>query len=73
MVVKCIRKNNLYYSQSDTIIGTVATISKENKNSEITRLYHMHLRHSGEKTLQNLERQGLLKGAKTSEMKSSQR
>ena len=61
-VIKGNRKNNLYYLEGSTIIGSVAIVSIED---DITRLWHMHLGHAGEKSLQSLIKQGLLKGAKS--------
>ena len=45
-----------------------ATITEEDKDSKITRLWHMCLRHPGEKALQNLVKPGLLNGAKTNKL-----
>ena len=65
VVMKGTRKNNLYYFQGNTVIGMAATVSDEDVDSETTRLWHMRLGHAGEGALQNLIKQGLLKGAKT--------
>ncbi|KAI3462209.1 hypothetical protein Pfo_018872, partial [Paulownia fortunei] len=65
VVIKGIRRNNLYYYQGSTVIGTAsAAISNNDKDFEATRLWHMRLGHAGEKSLQTLAKQGLLKGAK---------
>lgn len=71
VAMKGIRKNNLYYYQRSTIIGSVVTIvSDEDKDLEITKLSHMRLEHVGEKTSQVLVKQSLLKGAKSGEVNS---
>ena len=36
---------------------------EKNADSKATRLWHIHLGHAGEKALQTLVKQGLLKGA----------
>ena len=64
VVMRGIRRNNLYYYQGSTVIGTAATASGEDKESEATKLWHMRLGHAGEKSLQILAKQGLLKGTK---------
>ncbi|XP_019057165.1 PREDICTED: uncharacterized protein LOC109116374, partial [Tarenaya hassleriana] len=64
VVLKGVRKNNLYYFKGSTVIGTVAVTAGEDKDSEVTRLWHMRLGHPGEKALQNLVKQGVLKGAR---------
>jgi len=59
------RKNNLYYYQGSTVVGAVTTItSSTTKDAEATKLWHMRLGHAGEKSLQILAKQGLLKGTK---------
>ena len=63
MVMKATRRNNLYYFQGNTFIGSTSTVSGRNTDSEATKLWHMRLGHTGEKTLQTLVNQGLLKGA----------
>lgn len=64
MVIKSIKKNNLYYLQGDKIIKTVAIVSKEKMDFGIIRLQNMCLGDPDEKTLQNLVKRGLLKGVK---------
>ena len=60
-----LRSNNLYYYQCGVVTGvTAAVASEDDKETEATRLWHMHLRHAGEKSLQTLAKQGLLKGTK---------
>ena len=65
VVMKGIRRNNLYLYQGSTAVGTTATISEVDKVAEMSRLWHMRLGPAGEKSLQTLAMQGLLKGAKT--------
>ena len=65
VVMKGIRKNNLYLYQGSTTVGTAAAVSEADKVVEMSRLWHMRLGHAGEKSLQTLAMQGLLKGAKT--------
>ena len=66
VMLKGVRKNNLYYYQGNTVVGTVATTtSSTKKDIEATKLWHMRLGHAGEKSLQILAKQGLLKGIKT--------
>ena len=65
MVMKGIRRNNMYLYQGSTSVGTIATVSEVDKVAEMSRLWHMRHRHAGEKSLQTLAMQRLLKGAKT--------
>ena len=65
VVMKGIKRNNLYLYQGSTAVGTTAAVSKADKVVEMSRLWHMRLGHAGEKSLQTLAMQGLLKGAKT--------
>ncbi|KAE8709887.1 Tubulin beta-2 chain [Hibiscus syriacus] len=60
VMMKGIRK---YYYQGSTIIGAVAAASGCD-DLDATQLWHMRLGHAGEKSLQILEKKGLLKGAK---------
>ncbi|KAG8499730.1 hypothetical protein CXB51_006318 [Gossypium anomalum] len=62
-VMKGTRRNNLYYLNGSTVIGSKSTASTKDADSEATRLWHMRLGHTSEKALQNLTKQGLLKGA----------
>ncbi|KAH9698452.1 Integrase catalytic domain-containing protein [Citrus sinensis] len=62
MVMKGTRRNNLYYFQGNTVIVSASTVSGKNAYSEATKLWHMRLGHTGEKALQTLVKQGLLKG-----------
>ena len=63
VIMKGTRRNNLYYYQGSTVVGTAAVASTDDK-LETTKLWHMRLGHAGEKSLQILAKQGLLKGAK---------
>ena len=65
VVMKGIRRNNLYLYQGSTAVGTAAAVSEADKVAEMSRLWHMRLGHAGEKSLQTLAMQGLLKDAKT--------
>ena len=51
VIMKGIRRNNLYYYQCSTVIGTTTIGSTENKESEATKMWHMRLGHPGEKFL----------------------
>ncbi|KAG6429417.1 hypothetical protein SASPL_107468 [Salvia splendens] len=63
VMLKGVRKNNLYYYQGSTVVGTVATATSSNKkDAEATKLWHLRLGHAGERSLQILAKQGLLKG-----------
>ena len=68
VVMKGIRRNNLYLYQGNTSVGTTATVSEVEKVAEMSRSWHMRLGHAGEKSLQTLAMQGLLKGVKTCKM-----
>ncbi|KAG6409269.1 hypothetical protein SASPL_132304 [Salvia splendens] len=62
VMLKGLRKNNLYYYQGSTLVGTVATATSSNKkDAEVTKLWHLRLGHVGERSLQILAKQGLLK------------
>ena len=65
VVMKGTRRNNLYLYQGSTAVGTAAAVSEADKVTEMSKLWHMRLGHAGEKSLQTLAMQGLLKGAKT--------
>ena len=62
MVIKGIRRNNMYLYQGSTAVGTTTVVSEADKVAEMSRLWHMRLGHAGEKSLQTLAMQGLLKG-----------
>ena len=63
VVMKGVHRNNLYYLKGSTVTGQVATSS--DLDDDLTRLWHMRLGHTGEKSLQALTKQGLLKGVRT--------
>ena len=65
VVMKGIRRNNLYLYQGSTALGTAAAVTEADKVAEMSSLWHMRHGHAGEKYLQTLAIQGLLKGAKT--------
>ncbi|GJS48326.1 retrovirus-related pol polyprotein from transposon TNT 1-94 [Tanacetum coccineum] len=63
VVMKGIRKiNNTYHYKGRTVVGTVAAVTDGDRNSEAVKLWHMRLGHAGEKSLNLLIKQGLLKG-----------
>ncbi|CAL9022913.1 unnamed protein product, partial [Prunus brigantina] len=65
VVMKGTRRNNLYFLQGSTVTGGAAvTEAADADSTNTTRLWHMRLGHAGEKALQGLVKQGLLKGAK---------
>ncbi|KAI4347993.1 hypothetical protein L6164_008758 [Bauhinia variegata] len=68
VVMKGVRKNNLYHYQGSTTVGIAATAVEADKEAEMTKLWHMRLGHAGEKSLQTLAKQGLLKGVKNCKM-----
>ncbi|PWA73707.1 hypothetical protein CTI12_AA260080 [Artemisia annua] len=62
VVMKGIHKiNNTYHYKGRTGVGTVAAVTDGDRNSEAVKLWHMHLGHAGEKSLNLLIKQGLLK------------
>ncbi|KAG8492015.1 hypothetical protein CXB51_015325 [Gossypium anomalum] len=61
-MMKGTRRNNLYFLNGSIVIGSTSTVSVKDVDSEATRLWHIRLGHVGEKTLQTLAKQGLLKG-----------
>jgi len=63
VVLKGVRRNNLYYLMANTVTGQLTTSIGSDEDS--IRLWHMRLRHTGEKNLQALAKKGLLKGVKT--------
>uniref|UniRef100_A0A3Q7IGU6 Uncharacterized protein n=1 Tax=Solanum lycopersicum TaxID=4081 RepID=A0A3Q7IGU6_SOLLC len=56
------------YGVGSTFIGIVTTTSNDEKEAEMTKLWHMCLGHAGEKSLKILSNQGLLKGVKTCDL-----
>jgi len=67
VVLKGLLHNNLYCLKGITVIGQVATST--NSNDDFTQLWHLRLRHAGEKSLQAIAKQGLLKDASTCKLK----
>ena len=63
VVMKGVRDSNLYYLKSSTVTGALA--AAVDSDEDATRLRHMRLDQAGEKSMQALAKQGLLKGAKT--------
>lgn len=64
--MKGTRHRNLYYLNGSTIVGEVAAADhKETAKMKTAKLWHMRLAHTGEKSLNSLIRQNLLKGATT--------
>ena len=61
VVMKGTRRNNLYLYQGSTTVGTTTAVSEADKVDEMSRLWYMRLGHAGEKSLQTLAMQGLLK------------
>ena len=59
---------NLYYLKDSTVTGALAT--SMNSDDDATKLWHMRLGHVGEKSVQALAKQCLLKGAKACELES---
>lgn len=45
-------------------MGVAAAVLEANKEADMTKLWHMRLRHAREKSLQTSAKQGLLKGVK---------
>ena len=66
VVMKGVRDRNLYCLKGSTVTGILA--ASVGSDDDATRLWHMRLGHTGEKSLQALTKQGLLKGAKTCKM-----
>jgi len=62
VVLKAVRRNNLYYLKGSTVTGQVMIFT--NLDNDSTRLWHMRLKHTCEKYLQVLTKYGLLKGAR---------
>ena len=66
VAMKGTQKANLYFLDGSTVTGSASVSSSPNQiTSDSSRLWHMRLGHAGEKALQGLVKQGLLKGAKT--------
>ncbi|KAI9162078.1 hypothetical protein LWI28_023589 [Acer negundo] len=66
LAMKVTRQRNLYFLDGYTVTRRAAvSSSSDDEASDTFRLWHMRLGHVGEKALQGLVKQGLLKGAKT--------
>jgi len=63
VVLKGVRRNNLYYLKGSTVTDQVATSTDSDDDS--TRLWYMRLGYTGEKFLQALAKQDLLKSTRT--------
>ena len=61
--MKSTRRNNLYYFQGSTFIGSASIVLGRDADLDATKLWHMRLGHTNEKSLQTLMKQDLLKGA----------
>jgi len=69
VVLRGTRIENLYFLDGSTVTGTtVVSKSLEDDEADNSRLWHMRLGHAGEKALQGLVKQGLLKGVKTGKL-----
>ena len=71
VAMKGTRQGDLYFLDGSTVTGRVAvstSSSSEDDASDTSKLWHMRLGHVGEKALQGLVKQGLLKGAKTGKL-----
>ncbi|GJT56509.1 retrovirus-related pol polyprotein from transposon TNT 1-94 [Tanacetum coccineum] len=63
VVIKGIHKiNNTYHYKGRTVVRTVADVTDGDRNLKDIKLWHMCLGHAGEKSLNFLIKQGLLKG-----------
>ncbi|KAH9729490.1 hypothetical protein KPL70_009367 [Citrus sinensis] len=58
VILQGVRRHNLYYLKG----GTTDEANVAETHSDTTELWHVRLRHAGEKSLQTLMRHGLLKG-----------
>ena len=65
VVMKGIRRKNLYFLQGSAVTGRAMTTTSD---EDTTRLWHMRLGHPGIRSLQGLVSQGLLKGVKSLKM-----
>jgi len=64
--MKGIKNMNLYYSKGSTMTCVLAIAVDSDEDA---KLWHMRLGHAGEKCMQALMKQDLLKGAKTRKLK----
>ena len=67
IVLKSVRRNSLYYLKGST--GTGQVITSTNSDNDCTQLCQMRLEHTGEKSLQTLAKQDLLKGVSICKLK----
>jgi len=67
MVAKGVRNKNLYYLKGSTVTGVLVVAADSDEDT--TKLWHMGLGRAGEKSIQALAEQGLLKGANTCKLK----
>ena len=54
LVMKGIRRNNLYYYNGSTMTRVVATVYGSDEDPKITSLWHRRLGHAGERALLTL-------------------
>ena len=66
VVLKGVRRNNLYYLMGSTVTGRVTT--SISSGDVCTQVWHMRLGHTGEKCLQALTKKGSLEGVSTCNM-----
>jgi len=67
VILKDVQRNNFYYLKGSTVIGQVVT--SKNSDNDCTQLCDIRLGHTGEKSLQALTKQGLLKVVSTCKLK----
>ena len=66
LALKARKKGNLYFLDGHTVTGKASICTSSNDgSSDGSMLWHMRLGHPGEKALQTLVKQGVLKGAKS--------
>ena len=58
----------LYVLQGSTVIGDVVVASRSLSEDDITKLWHMRLRHMRENGMAELSRRGLIDGQKTTKL-----
>ena len=56
LVMKGLRRNNLYYLQGKIVVGRISTVETK---CDTTKLWNMRLGYTGEKAFQGLVKQGL--------------
>ena len=67
MIMKGVRRNNLYYLKGSTVTSQVETSIA--LDDVCTQAWHVRLRHGGEKSLQAPAKKGSLEGASTCNLK----